>query len=74
MLSFDRFIQANGAFTLAILCLTIDILEHVLNLLEHRGQTAANQEWISCFVDCRGWIAYTRMTIATYKIARVNGP
>ena len=29
-------------FALAILCLMIDILEYVLNWLEHQGQTAVN--------------------------------
>ena len=70
----NPFANSNGLFTLAILCLTIDILGHVLNWWEHRGQTAANHKRIFYFIDCHGYIAYTKMTIATYKIARVNRP
>ena len=31
------------------------------------------QKRLSCSVDCHGFITYTRMTIATYKITRING-
>ena len=61
-------------FTLVILCLAIDILEYVLNWREHWGQTAANQRLVSWCIDCYGFMTYTRMTIATYKIGRLKGP
>ena len=48
------------------------MLEHVFNWREPRGQTAANHKRIFCCIDCRGLIAYSRMTITTLKIARLN--
>ena len=39
-----------------------------------QGQTAVNHKRISCCTDCREFITYTWMTIATCKITRVNGP
>ena len=33
------------------MCRAIDILEHVLNSREHRGQTAPNHKWISCCIE-----------------------
>ena len=64
----------KGLFTRAILCFAIDILEYVFNWRERRGQTTANHKRISSCVDCHEFITYTRMTIATCKVARVNGP
>ena len=59
----------KGLFTLAILCLAIDIVEYVLNRRGHQGQIAANHKQISFNVYCQWCIAYTRMTIT-----RVNEP
>ena len=64
----------KGLFIAVFFYVAIEILEYVLNCREHREQIAANHKRISCCVDCRWIIAYTRMTIAKYTIARVNGP
>ena len=42
------------------------------NWRECRGQTTANNKQITCCLECHEFITYTRMTIATCKIARVN--
>ena len=41
---------------------------------ERQGQTAANHKRICCCIDYHAFITYTRMAIATCRIARVNGP
>ena len=69
----NYYVVIKDSFTLAMLWMPIDIVAYVLNSQEHGGRNRSNQKRLSWCMHFYGFIAHTRMIIATYKVAGVNG-